>query len=226
MTALQAIERLVQQRHLLRHPFYRAWSEGRLDRATLRRYAEQYYWFESNFPRYVAGAYAQLAEPRDRRELLDNLVDEEGRSPTHPELWMAFLRHLGGPRTASKIARPTAATRRLLRTYEREAFSKSAARGLGVLYAYERQFPEVAAEKSRGLKAFYGLDAPEAHEFFRVHTTADVAHSRSERALLRRALDGSPQAAREATEAVAAGLDAWWSFLDSFLPAAAGPVSG
>jgi pyrroloquinoline-quinone synthase len=217
--AVREIDALVRRRHLLQHPFYRAWSEGRLDREILREYAEQYYWFESNFPRYVAATYARLASAADRRELLDNLVDEEGRSPTHPELWLDFLRSLHGPTRADRIRPPTAATRRLLRTYEREAFSTSPARGLGVLYAYEKQFPEVAAEKSRGLRAFYGIRSRGAHEFFRVHATADVAHSASERALLGRVLRGSPSAPREARAAVAAGLDAWWSFLDSFLPA-------
>ena len=225
MSALQEIERLVARRHLLRHPFYRAWSEGRLDRQTLQRYAEQYYHFESNFPRYVAAAYARLLDPRDRRELLENIVDEEGRSPTHPELWMEFLRHLGGPAEPARIAPPTPATRRLLRTYERETFSPSAARGLGVLYAYERQFPEVAAEKSRGLRRFYGITDRGAHEFFRVHTTADVAHSRSERAVLRRTVHADAGAGNAALTSVRRGLDAWWQFLDSFLPGAGSPLS-
>jgi pyrroloquinoline-quinone synthase len=216
--AIREIDALVRRRHLLKHPFYRAWSEGRLDLGLLREYAQQYYWFESNFPRYVAATYSRLPDAADRRELLENLVDEEGRSPTHPELWLDFLRSLNGPTRADRIRPPTAATRRLLSTYEREAFAKSPARGLGVLYAYEKQFPEVAAEKSRGLQAFYGVTSREAHEFFRVHTTADVAHSASERTLLARVLRGSASAPAEAKRAVAAGLGAWWSFLDSFVP--------
>lgn len=220
VSALREIDGIVRRRHLLRHPFYRAWSEGRLDRAILRDYAQQYYWFESNFPRYVAATYARLEDAADRRELLENLVDEEGRSPTHPELWLDFLASVGGPTRREEIAAPRAATRRLLGTYEREAFAPSAARGLGVLYAYERQFPEVAAEKSRGLREFYGIRSRRAHEFFRVHVEADVAHSASERALLGRVVRGSAAAQREARAAVTAGLDGWWRFLDAFTPAA------
>ena len=55
MSALQEIDAKIQRRHLLQHPFYTAWSKGELPMETLQEYAGQYYHFESNFPRYVAG---------------------------------------------------------------------------------------------------------------------------------------------------------------------------
>ena len=213
MTTVRDLDRLVRQRHLLKHPFYTAWSKGELPLDTLREYAGQYYHFEVNFPRYVAGAYARLPRPEDRRVLLDNLVDEEGRHPTHPELWQEFARAIGA---GSLGARPTPPTRRLLQAYERHALSGSAAGALGALYAYESQFPEVAAEKSRGLRAHYGIRSKPAHEFFRVHTFADVEHSAAERRLLRTLLRSSPAAGREAERGLRDSLSAWWGFLDGF----------
>ena len=213
MTTVRDLDALVRRQHLLRHPFYTAWSKGELPIETLRDYAGQYYQFEVNFPRYVAGAYARIPDPRDRRVLLDNLVDEEGRSPTHPELWLDFARAIGAP---SRMPRPTPSTRQLLGTYERHALGRNPAAALGALYAYESQFPEVAAEKSRGLRAHYGIRSKMAHEFFRVHTLADVEHSAAERRLLRRYLEGGSEYGRAAERGLRASLDAWWRFLDGF----------
>ncbi len=213
MTTTHELDRIVRRQHLLKHPFYAAWSNGTLPLSTLRQYAQQYYHFESNFPRYVAGAYARLSRPEDRRVLLENLVDEEGRSPTHPELWSRFARSLGIRRLA---APPGPATVDLLRAYEAETVTGTIGSALGALYAYESQFPDVAREKSRGLRAFYGLRSADAHAFFRVHVTADVAHSAAERRLLGRCLRGDPEAGRDAERGVRRSLDAWWSFLDGF----------
>lgn len=216
MPGVRELERAIRERHLLKHPFYRAWSCGELPIETLRSYASQYYRFESNFPRYVGGVYARLTDPASRRTLLENLLDEEGRTPTHPELWLRFARGIGADTTAVTTARPSAATRGLLEEYERSTLDGSVARGLAALYAYESIFPEIAAEKSRGLRAFYGLRSREAHEFFRVHTFADVEHARAERSLLRREIDRGAGAARDARRGVRGAIDAWWSFLSSF----------
>ncbi len=216
MRPTAVIDRLLKERDLLTHPFYTAWSRGEVPMDTLRGYAQQYYHFEANFPRYVAGTYARLESPGTRRLLLENLVDEEGRPPTHPELWADFARALGAPARPTRFAAPSLLTRRLLSTDERFTIRGTAPGGLGALYAYEAQFPRVAAEKSRGLREHYGLTAPAAHEFFRVHTLADVAHSAAERKALRATADASPSAGRAAVEGARASLAAWWGFLDQF----------
>ncbi len=213
MATVQDLDRLVERQHLLKHPFYTAWSRGTLPLQTLREYAGQYYHFEVNFPRYVAGAYARIERPQDRRVLLENLVDEEGRSPTHPELWIDFARSIG----AGVVARrPTPATHGLLRAYEENAVNGTAPSALGALYAYESQFPQVAAEKSRGLRENYGIRSKAAHEFFRVHTFADLEHSAAERRVLSHYLRSDPAAGPAAVRSVRDTLAAWWSFLDSF----------
>ncbi|HEY6051955.1 MAG TPA: hypothetical protein VIZ58_11940, partial [Thermoanaerobaculia bacterium] len=45
MTAdfLDALDSLVAEKHLLKHPFYVLWTEGRLSRENLREYAVSYY---------------------------------------------------------------------------------------------------------------------------------------------------------------------------------------
>jgi pyrroloquinoline-quinone synthase len=218
MPGTASLDAVIARRHLLKHPFYVAWTKGDLTMPTLREYAKQYYHFERAFPQYVAGAYARLSDPVGRRVLLENLMDEEGRDPTHPELWLQFANAIGVKRNAVEASRPRPATRALLGAYERMALSGTAPEALGALYAYESIFPAVAAEKSRGLREHYGITDPKAHEFFRVHTEADVAHSAAERELLARALRGNPTAQKGALRGVQASMNGWWRFLDAFSP--------
>jgi pyrroloquinoline-quinone synthase len=216
MDPVAPLDARIRERHLLKHPFYVAWSRGQLPIPTLREYAGQYYQFESNFPRFVAAAYARMPRPQDRRILLQNLVDEEGRSPTHPELWLDFAKGIGARSSQVRNAPPTPGTKALLRAYESEAVEGSAASALGALYAYESIFPEVAAEKSRGLHEHYGIHDAATHEFFRVHTVADVEHSAAERRLLRAVISKDPRFDRDARRGVERSLSGWWKFLDHF----------
>jgi pyrroloquinoline-quinone synthase len=216
------IDELLRERHLLKHPFYVAWSRGELSLPTLRDYAGQYYRFESAFPRFLAAAYSRLERSEDRRVLLENLIDEEGRPPTHPELWLDFARGIGLSRRSASGARPLPATTSLLECYERLT-GRTAAEAVSALYAYESIFPEIAAEKSRGLRAHYGIRDRPTHEFFRVHTSADVEHSRAERRVLSGLLAHSPAARRQALIASRSAIDSWWSFLDAFPLSGRGP---
>ncbi len=216
MSTVAQLDRLIRERHLLKHPFYVAWAKGEVKPATLRHYAGQYYHFESNFPRFVAATYARVEDAASRRILLDNLVDEEGRSPTHPELWVDFGRGLGMTAKEVRGAAPTGPTRALLSTYDRWTLKGTAGSGLGALYAYESIFPEIAAEKSRGLREQYGIKDKSTHEFFRVHTEADKAHSAAERRLLNEETGRSRRAAHQAEVATRGAIQAWWDFLDGF----------
>lgn len=225
MTTLRGIDRGIARRHLLKHPFYQAWSHGQVEMGTLRDYAGQYYQFERSFPKYVAAAYARIDDPVGRRALLGNLMDEEGRDPTHPELWLRFAEGLGLSREEVERAVPARATQRLLATYDRHAVRGSAASALGAIYSYESIFPAVAAEKARGLAAFYGVQDERALEFFRVHTAADVEHSAAERRLIEQELARGPHAGQALESSVTQTMDAWWRFLDAFVRPAAEPAA-
>ena len=72
--------------HLLKHPFYKAWNEGKLNREIIKDYAEQYY-------QHVKGSQDTLALHiryarifKKRKILLENLQDEENQNADHPKL--------------------------------------------------------------------------------------------------------------------------------------------
>jgi len=78
---LDALDALVAEKHLLKHPFYCLWTEGKLTREHIREYAISYYPHVAAFPTYVSGVHAGCDDPQVRAELLENLVEEEQGLP-------------------------------------------------------------------------------------------------------------------------------------------------
>lgn len=194
---------------LLKHPFYQAWQEGKLTLATLRCYAKQYMHHVNAFPCYISRIHSQSQDLKIRRILLENLMDEEGVNGTaHPILWENFAKGLGIPDEELAVS-PLPHTQNLLDTFN-QLTTKNLASGLGALYAYERQIPNVAKTKIKGLKKFYGKDDPNTLEFFTVHQQADEWHSQEVEALIK-ALPPSEQ--KQVEEAAVEAAQALWDFL-------------
>jgi pyrroloquinoline-quinone synthase len=183
---LSTLDALVAEKHLLKHPFYKLWSEGKLTRENIREYAVSYYPHVAAFPMYVSGVHSSCEDPALRLELLDNLVEEEGGSVNHPALWRRFAVALGAPEEDLSIVARTPEVAAAISEFRRATREGSLAEGLAALYAYESQIPEISRTKREGLAAFYGIDAPEATRFFTVHEEADVWHRRVERDALGR----------------------------------------
>ncbi len=197
---------------MLSHPFYQAWTEGRLPLDTLRAYARQYFHHVEAFPRAVSAVHSACPDRDGRRMLAENLAEEEGveaGKQDHASLWLMFACGLGESETSVKAQQLNPETAALIDTFRRLS-RKSYASGLGALYAYESQFPGVATAKIEGLVDRYGISDEETLRFFQVHATADVEHS----AVCRTLLDRLP--ADERAEAIAAGEElagALWNFL-------------
>jgi pyrroloquinoline-quinone synthase len=208
----QVIDGKVAERAMLSHPFYQAWTEGRLPLDTLRAYARQYFHHVEAFPRAVSAVHSQCPSRDGRRMLAENLAEEEGLEAgkqDHATLWMQFAAGLGESEQAVLDQDLNDETTALIDTFRRLS-QRSYASGLGALYAYESQFPAVAAAKIDGLIERYDITDEETLRFFRVHETADVEHS----AVCRDLLDQLAPDERE--EAIAAGEElagALWGFL-------------
>ncbi|MCC3432943.1 MAG: CADD family putative folate metabolism protein, partial [Microcoleus sp. PH2017_04_SCI_O_A] len=169
MTQQQFLEQLnsiLDQNHLLKHPFYQMWNEGKLDIAMLQEYAQEYYLQVHNFPTYVSATHAACDDIKIRQMLLENLIEEERGAANHPELWLRFAEGLGLDRNAVLEREHLEKTTESVRILKDLARSESPAKGLAALYAYEAQIPEVSTTKIAGLKEFYGIDSQAALSFF------------------------------------------------------------
>lgn len=75
---VKAIESILSEKSILKHPFYQKWNEGKLSVAELREYAKQYYHFVKHFPMFVSSVHSNCPNPEVRKMLVENVADEEG----------------------------------------------------------------------------------------------------------------------------------------------------
>ena len=209
-----ALKHIVENHHLLNHPFYRAWTAGQLPVERLQRYAVRYYPHVAQFPRYISAIHARCADLATRQVLLDNLTEEEAGEDNHPELWLRFAEAVGVPRDEVRGAAPVPAAQSLVRTYGELAATGPLAQGLAALYVYESQIPPIAAAKIEGLKRWYGVEDERGLAFFRVHQQADVRHADATAELLDKHTTRTSEAdaARQGGQKAVTAL---WAMLDN-----------
>jgi pyrroloquinoline-quinone synthase len=208
---LEEIDNDIAEKHLLKHPFYLAWTRGELSKEALTDYAQQYYHHVAAFPTYLSAVHAHCDHQATRKQLLNNLIDEEAGSPNHPELWKKFADSLGVEDADLAQTEKQPETKNLINTFRSVCGQRSTAEGLAALYAYENQIPSICESKIDGLKKHYGFTKPEHYEYFTVHIGADREHSAAEREMLSRHLDAHNfESVKVSVNRV---LDALWDML-------------
>tara|TARA_Y100000741_G_scaffold132296_1_gene99601 strand:+ start:1080 stop:1745 length:666 start_codon:yes stop_codon:yes gene_type:complete len=203
------LNKKLDEYHLLKHPFYKSWNEGKLNREIIKDYAEQYYQHVKAFPRYISATHSICEDLDKRRILLENLQDEEKKDADHPMLWKNFALSVGADSKEIEKKERYNFTNELIENFFKNARA-SYAEGLGSLYTYERQVPEIADTKIRGLKTHYGVSSKEGLEFFEVHKAADVHH----REACEKLLDSLSKEEQEKAEKAALSTAKYlWNFL-------------
>jgi len=200
---IAAIDALIEERSLLKHPFYQKWSEGTLEASSLAGYAQEYYQLARAVPAFV-GEIASCAPPGADIAGIEGVMAEEQE---HVPMWERFAGSLGvsredlrsGGRPATMEA--VGGIGRLMRTFEG---------GASAMYALEKEIPKISHTKLEGLSEFYGITSEEATEYLRVHTEADIRHAAVWSGIV--AASPSPDAM---VSAAGASLDAQNRLLDS-----------
>ena len=195
------IDLMIEERSLLKHPFYRMWSAGELDAGSLAGYSKEYFQLVKAVPGFMDPAI-EWAPPHARAELESNKAEEAA----HVEPWRMFAGSLGVPRSELDSYVGLEKTRRAVDALGSlmSGYTESAA----AMYAFEKEIPAISQAKLDGLAEFYGISSPEATEYFRIHREADVRHAASWRGALESAGEG-------ALSAASASLDAQHMLLDS-----------
>ena len=203
------LNKKLDQYHLLNHPFYKSWNEGKLTREIIKDYAEQYYQHVKAFPRYISATHSLCEDIEKRKILLENLNDEENKDGDHPKLWKNFALAMGADAKKIEEVKADQFTEDMIDNFFKNGRS-TYAEGLASLYTYERQIPEIAETKIQGLKKYYGVSSKEGLEFFEVHKKADV-HHRVECEKLLDALSEEEQS--KAEKAALSTAKCLWNFL-------------
>jgi pyrroloquinoline-quinone synthase len=94
-TFAETLDAIIDQRSLLKHPFYQAWTAGTLPLEALREYAKQYFHFEAAFPTFLSAVHARMEPGAARQAVLQNLWDAEHGERNHLALWLQFCESLG-----------------------------------------------------------------------------------------------------------------------------------
>jgi|TARA_B100001971_G_C17976073_1_gene424877 pyrroloquinoline-quinone synthase len=212
LSFIEQVDSQIKNHHLLNHPFYKAWNTGDLEVSTIQEYAAQYYKHVSAFPRYLSAIHSNCDDIKTRQILLENLVDEEMGAENHPELWMRFAEGMGNSRNNVKNTVAMKETQQLVDTFTKLSKSERYHIGLAALYCYESMIPEVAENKIKGLRKFYGIDDENTLKFFTVHMHADKWH----REVLRKLISELNDSKEKQSETMAA-IDEALHTLNDFL---------
>jgi pyrroloquinoline-quinone synthase len=199
-----AIDAAVSDRAVLTHPYYQAFINGKLSRDKLAHFAREYAHHVWAFPRVVSAIHTNCPDALGRRLLAKNLAEEEGLSEgavSHADLWFRFAQRVGVDEAAVSSAPPSRATQDLIDTFHALA-THSYALGLGALYAYENQLPQIAPSLQAALRRHYDISDEASLAFFQVHEHADLEHSD----VCRELLDKLPRKERAAAYAGACTL--------------------
>lgn len=193
MDVKSQLDVIVERWNLLKHPFYQAWSAGRLPVEALRTYAREYGAFIARLP----DGWTALGDDETAREERE-----------HAELWADFAAGLDAQLDEARIP----AVKDLIGAAS--ALFADPAPALGALYAFEAQQPATAHSKLAGLRAFYRLP-PTVEPYFEAHT-----HNQHEAAKLVSRLERLPEAEQErAVRACQAMSQALWEALSGIYDA-------
>ena len=211
---LEALDALIDQHHLLNHPFYQAWAEGALSKETLQVYVEQYYQHVRAFPENLKKLADRAPEPLSAM-VRDNLAHQLNSTAPHPMLWRQFAQSLGVSESSMNSVRPLPAIAALLDGFDEVATYGTMTEAVAAFYAYEVQVPEMSASKIAALRRFYNVDEPRAVAYFATRREADVRH----RAAWRSWLVSRPEMdALSAMCSAERALKALWGALDAVYP--------
>jgi pyrroloquinoline-quinone synthase len=149
-TVSSRCDEVIAKYSLLRHAFYRRWTDGMLPVPALKDYAREY----GTFIRSIGRGWEAVGEPGIARV-------EDG----HAEVWEStFADGLGTSVTAPKVKEVAD-----LVAVSRELFAQRAT-AVGGLYAFEAQQPLIAQAKLKGLREHYAQLPERCGEYFRLHS--------------------------------------------------------
>lgn len=214
---IEVLKQDIQHKSILKHPFYQLWNQGKLSLDALKGYAAQYYAIVDLWPRLISSVHANCDNLVFRQLMVKNLAEEElgtnAGEKSHNLMWIQFGLGLGLTNEEIEDVSLLPETKAAITIFNNNVKNRSFIEGIGALYAYEQQVPEVSATKLHGLQQFYHLDSKDALEYFHVHSFIDVKHAKLWESIIeKQAVDETMQ--QKVQRALNEALDAQLIFLD------------
>ncbi|MDH3361782.1 MAG: iron-containing redox enzyme family protein [Nitrosopumilus sp.] len=197
MSIIKKIDEMIEERSLLKHAFYKIWSDGKLSKESLAGYSKEYFQLVKTVPSFMTPIIAN-APDSVKGELIENQQEESD----HIKSWIAFAGELGISEDELTSYAGTEKTRKavsdlneLMNTFES---------GACAMYAFEKEIPKISQTKLDGLAEFYGMTSNAATEYFKLHTEADIRHTASWRNILEKSFADSSNLIEIADKSISA----------------------
>ena len=201
---IKRIDEMIEERSLLKHPFYQMWSDGKLSLDSLTGYSKEYYQLVKSVPSFMTPIIEQAPD-----SLKSELTSNQEEEIQHIKPWMRFasslgvdekeLEHYAGlPKTIQAVSQLSS----LMNSFEG---------GSCAMYAFEKEIPKISQVKLEGLAEFYGISSEQATEYFKLHTEADIRHA----AAWRKALEQTSSKKEKLFEIAEKSISAQNMLLDS-----------
>ncbi len=167
---IKRIDEMIEERSLLKHPFYQMWSDGKLSLDSLTGYSKEYFQLVKAVPSFMTPIIDQSPD-----SLKNELTSNQEEEVAHIEPWTRFAKALGVDQKELDQYQGLPKTRKAIS--QLLSLMDSFESGSCAMYAFEKEIPKISQIKLEGLAEFYGISSDEAIEYFKLHTEADIRHA-------------------------------------------------
>ena len=177
MNLIPKIDQIIEERSLLKHPFYEMWSDGKLTQESLAGYSKEYFQLVKAVPEFMTPIIEKAPN-----SVITELTENQQEESDHIKPWISFAGELGVSNDElisysglDKTKKAVSDLSELMTTFDG---------GACAMYAFEKEIPKISQTKLDGLSEFYQITNDNATEYFKLHTEADIRHTASWRNIL------------------------------------------
>lgn len=178
------IDQEVDKKSLLKHSFYKMWSNGELSIDHLQGYSLEYFQLVKVVPELVNNILLKMGESK-----LSSIVEESKKEEeSHVEPWIRFAGSLGVKKNDLLNYVCDENTKKAVSSLL-DLTRNSLDEAICAMYAYEMDLPNISKSKIEGLNKFYNLSSSDSRNYFEIHQEADIRHAEIWRNMIRKIPD-------------------------------------
>ena len=201
---IKRIDEMIEERSLLKHPFYQMWSDGKLSLDSLTGYSKEYYQLVKSVPSFMTPIIEKAPD-----SLKSELTSNQEEEIQHIKPWLRFANSLGVDE--KELEHYAGLPKTIQAVSQLSSLMNSFEGGSCAMYAFEKEIPKISQVKLEGLAKFYGISSEQATEYFKLHTEADIRHA----AAWRKALEQTSSKKEKLFEIAEKSISAQNMLLDS-----------
>jgi len=188
---------MIEERSLLKHPFYQMWSDGKLTQESLAGYSKEYFQLVKAVPSFMTPIIERAPD-----SVISELITNQQEESDHVKPWINFAGELGV--SENELTPYTGLTKTLKAVSDLNELMNTYEGGVCAMYAFEKEIPKISQTKLDGLAEFYGITSDKATEYFKLHTEADIRHAASWRNILEKSSTDSDNLLEIADKSISA----------------------